>query len=142
MSFKIPSWRLITAGIVAIVADVLQWVLLPLGTPLGLFDPDAVDQILDIVVAGIMVSLLGFHWVFVPSALGKLVPVVDMMPFWTGAVFFVSLGQDRAATIMPNPLEQTALPLNAIGKQPAVLSAPATNPAQPIESKDIHWIKP
>ena len=140
MSIKIPSWRLITAGIVAVVADIIQWLLIPFFSELGALNP--LNDILDIAVAGIMVSLLGFHWVFVPSALGKLVPVVDMMPFWTGAVFFVSLGQQGAPTLMPNPSEQTALPLSAMGKQPAAFPAPAAAPAQPIDSKDIHWIKP
>src|SRR5579862_6338614 len=104
------SVRLIIAGIVAVIADILQWVLIPLGSEFGIVDP--INDILDIFVAGIMVSLLGFHWVFVPSALGKLVPFVDMMPFWTGAVFIVGMGQQIQPNVQPG---QNAMPLNALG---------------------------
>jgi hypothetical protein len=30
--------------------------------------------------------LVGWHWEFLPSFLGKLVPGVDLAPFWTLAV--------------------------------------------------------
>jgi hypothetical protein len=33
-----------------------------------------------------MVYLLGMHWEFLPSFLGKLVPGVDLVPFWSLAV--------------------------------------------------------
>jgi len=33
-----------------------------------------------------MVHLLGWHWEFLPSFLVKLVPGVDLVPFWTLAV--------------------------------------------------------
>lgn len=119
MKIKIPSTRLIAAGVVAVTADVLQYVLLPMGTVFGIADPTGVDQILDIAVAGIMCSLLGFHWVFVPSAIGKMVPVADMMPFWSGAVFFVAMGQ-------------TGLPAGPVGSP--VNAFPNANPLNPVQS--------
>ena len=61
MATTIERWRLITAGIVAVCADVVQWLLLPAGSFMGILDPVAADQILDIAVAGVMVSLLGYH---------------------------------------------------------------------------------
>jgi hypothetical protein len=128
MSIKLPSGRLLAAGIVAVVADILQYVLIPLGTPLGIFDPDGVDQILDITVAGIMVWLLGFHWVFVPSAMGKLIPAVDMMPFWTGAVFFVGLGQDAQQTV-PGTVPVQTLPDSGAHSQPTLPAV--ASPASP-----------
>jgi len=33
-----------------------------------------------------MVHLLGWHWEFLPSFLAKLIPGVDLVPFWTMAV--------------------------------------------------------
>jgi len=33
-----------------------------------------------------MINLLGWHWEFLPSFLAKLVPGVDLVPFWTIAV--------------------------------------------------------
>src|SRR5437762_11617582 len=115
MPFK--SLRLIIAGCVAVIADMLQWVLIPFGTPAGFLDP--VNDILDLFVAGIMVSLLGFHWVFLPSAIGKLVPVADMMPFWTGAVFIVGMGQ--MGQLNPNMQNAAGQPMTAVAYNPMLI---------------------
>jgi hypothetical protein len=34
----------------------------------------------------VLVHLLGWHWEFLPSFFAKLVPGVDLVPFWTIAV--------------------------------------------------------
>jgi hypothetical protein len=75
--------RLRTAMIVAIVADLLQLVIFPL-TIAGAVSP--AEDILDVGVAAILSFLLGWHWEFLPSFVGKLVPGVDLVPFWTIAV--------------------------------------------------------
>jgi hypothetical protein len=36
--------------------------------------------------AALLVNLLGWHWEFLPSFFAKLVPGVDLMPFWSMAV--------------------------------------------------------
>ena len=33
-----------------------------------------------------LTQLLGWHWEFLPSFFAKLVPGVDLVPFWTMAV--------------------------------------------------------
>ena len=43
-------------------------------------------KIVDFGVAALLVHLLGWHWEFLPSFLAKLVPGVDLVPFWTLAV--------------------------------------------------------
>jgi hypothetical protein len=43
------------------------------------------EDLLDFSVGAMMVHL-GWHWEFLPSFLGKLVPGVDLVPFWTIAV--------------------------------------------------------
>jgi hypothetical protein len=78
-----PGPRLRTAMILAIVADVLQLVVFPLFVA-GAESPP--DDILDLAVAGVLSWLLGWHWEFMPSFLGKLVPGVDLVPLWTLAV--------------------------------------------------------
>jgi hypothetical protein len=78
-----PGTRFRVALILAIVADALQFVFLPLFVE-GAESP--VDDVLDIGVGAAMVYLLGRHWEFLPSFLGKLVPGVDLVPFWTLAV--------------------------------------------------------
>ena len=67
----------------AIAADLVQLVVFPVFLP-GLESPP--DDALDIGVGAAMVYLLGWHWEFAPSFLGKLVPGVDLVPFWTLAV--------------------------------------------------------
>lgn len=75
--------RFQVAMIVAILADALQLVLLPLFVE-GAESP--ADDILDVGVGAVLLSLLGWHWEFLPSFLAKLVPGVDLAPFWTLAV--------------------------------------------------------
>ena len=44
-----------------------------------------------------MIHLLGWHWEFLPSFLAKLVPGVDLVPFWTLAVVNVYRKAKRMA---------------------------------------------
>lgn len=69
--------------VLAIVADGLQMALFPMFSE-GLFSP--ADDVLDLVLAGVLVRLLGWHWEFLPSFCSKLLPGVDLVPFWTLAV--------------------------------------------------------
>ena len=76
-----PSFR--TAMTLAILADALQLVVFPVFAP-GAISP--ADDILDFGIGAAMIYLLGWHWEFLPSFAGKLVPGVDLVPFWTLAV--------------------------------------------------------
>lgn len=76
-----PQFRL--AMLLAILADALQIILLPAFVEGG-FSP--ADDLLDLGIAAMMVRLLGWHWEFLPSFFAKLVPGVDLVPFWTIAV--------------------------------------------------------
>jgi hypothetical protein len=67
----------------AVVADVVQMALFPLFIE-GAASP--VDDVLDLAIAGVLSYLLGWHWEFAPSFIGKLVPGVDFVPLWTLAV--------------------------------------------------------
>ena len=79
----LPGSRLKTAMALAIIADALQIVVFPLFVE-GALSP--ADDILDFGMAAVLVQLLGWHWEFLPSFLGKLVPGADLVPFWTLAV--------------------------------------------------------
>jgi len=69
--------------IVAIIADALQLAVFPMFVE-GALSP--ADDVLDFGVGALMVHLLGWHWEFLPSFFAKLVPGVDLVPFWTLAV--------------------------------------------------------
>jgi hypothetical protein len=75
--------RFSAALLLAVIADVIQWIGFPLFVE-GAMSP--LDDILDVGVAVALSGLVGWHWEFMPSLLGKLVPGVDMVPLWTLAV--------------------------------------------------------
>src|ERR1700733_9797789 len=77
------SSRFRAAMALAVVADVLQLVVFPIFVE-GIESP--ANDVLDFAVGAILAYLLGWHWEFLPSFLGKLVPGVDLVPFWTMAV--------------------------------------------------------
>jgi len=100
-----PSFR--TAMMLAIVADALQIVVFPLFVQ-GALSP--ADDILDLGIGAAMINLLGWHWEFLPSFLAKLVPGVDLVPFWTLAVANVYRKTKRiAVTTEESPAEQPKL---------------------------------
>ena len=83
LSLDSPRSRFRAALLLAVVADVVQIVGFPFFVE-GVISP--LDDILDGVVAVALTVLLGWHWDFAPSLVAKLVPGVDLVPFWTLAV--------------------------------------------------------
>ena len=67
---------------VAIATDVLQLVLGPFGWAF-------VDEILDVIALIFTTRLLGFHPLLLPTFVLELVPIVDVLPTWTGCVALV-----------------------------------------------------
>jgi hypothetical protein len=98
-----PGPRFRTAMMLAIIADALQIVVFPLFVA-GAASP--ADDILDFAIGAMMVHLLGWHWEFLPSFLGKLVPGVDLVPFWTMAVANVYRKAKRIAAAAEESREQ------------------------------------
>jgi hypothetical protein len=82
------------ALILAIIADALQIIFLPLLVE-GAESP--ADDVLDFGVGAALIYLLGWHWEFAPSFLTKLVPGVDLVPLWTIAVANVYRKSKRIA---------------------------------------------
>lgn len=85
-----PAPRARIALLVALVADVLQWVLVPLVIG-GIASP--VNNVIDVCVAIAMIVLVGWHWAFLPTFIAELVPVVDLVPTWTIAVWLATRGR-------------------------------------------------
>jgi hypothetical protein len=88
-----PGSRFRAALVMAIVADALQIVVFPMFVE-GAVSP--ADDMLDLGIGVVMVRLLGWHWEFLPSFFAKLVPGVDLVPFWTMAVASVYRKSKRA----------------------------------------------
>jgi len=75
--------RLRAAMILAVAADIVQLAIFPFVIE-GAESP--ADDLFDLAMGGLLTWLLGWHWEFAPSFLAKLVPGVDLVPFWTLAV--------------------------------------------------------
>jgi hypothetical protein len=95
---KSPEHRL--AWLVAIAADTIQIVALPLFAPGGL---SPADTLLDIFVGITLIRLLGWHWAFLPTLAAELIPGLDLFPTWTTAVFFVTRQQVRSEVPSEGP---------------------------------------
>jgi hypothetical protein len=95
-----PNFK--AAMLLAIVADALQLVVFPLFVAGGL---SPADDVLDLGIGAMMVHLLGWHWELLPSFFAKLVPGVDLVPFWTLAVANVYRKAKRIAET-PNTEKQ------------------------------------
>jgi hypothetical protein len=95
--------RVAAAFAVAIAADVLQFPLtmalvgsILSGIGLAAAVPiESVDLGIDLVVGVIEVSLLGFHWMLLPTIFLEAVPGLDLVPTWTACVWWVVRSRRR-----------------------------------------------
>ncbi len=79
--------RIIAAVAVALAADGLQ---IPFqAVPLA-------PEIIDVIAMAITTWLLGFHLLLLPTFAVEFIPVVDMLPTWTGCVLAVIALRKRA----------------------------------------------
>ena len=103
--------RIRSAYAVAVLTDVVQFVLGPFGWA-------GSDEILDLIATIVETRLLGFHPLLLPTLLVELLPIADVLPTWTGCVALVVAmkkkqappprpGDDRAVTIDVKPTSVT-----------------------------------
>jgi hypothetical protein len=88
--------RIQLAWTVAILCDALQIGLFPISTWL--------DAPVDLLVMGILWSLLGWHWALLPSFVFELLPIAELAPTWTLATWIIVR---KLKTEMPTPLPGT-----------------------------------
>ena len=48
------------------------------------------NDVLDVLVAALLIRLLGFHWALLPTLAAEAVPVLDLAPTWTAAVLLIT----------------------------------------------------
>jgi|SRR2546430_1668433 len=85
MMFQVPVLtrnRVRLAYTVAITADALQFLLLPLSWTF-------VEQVIDVVAMIFTWRLIGFHPLLLPTFVVEFLPVVDILPTWTACVALV-----------------------------------------------------
>ena len=87
--------RIALAFAVAIAVDAVQLGLGPLG--LGFF-----DEILDGFAMILICLLIGFHPLLLPTFALEILPVVDMLPAWTGCVALVVALKQNVTRPEPN----------------------------------------
>jgi hypothetical protein len=79
---RLTPGRIRLAYGVAVAADALQMMLGPLGWVVA-------DQVVDVIAGVITWRLLGFHPLLLPTFVVELLPVIDLLPTWTGCVALV-----------------------------------------------------
>lgn len=126
MALGTPSVaRVRLARSLALLADFFQVIAFPLFFQGGL---SPLSDALDIGMAIVMTLLLGWHWAFVPTMITELIPVLDLFPTWTIAVFYVTRGQAHET----EPAEPQARQIKDItpprGRE-SVGGAPASEPS-------------
>jgi hypothetical protein len=103
--------RIKAAYAVAIATDVLQFGLGPFGWAFA-------DEVLDVIALIVTTRLLGFHPLLLPTFILELVPIIDVLPTWTGCVALVVAmrkkpsppvtgGDDQSVTIDVKPTSVT-----------------------------------
>lgn len=90
-----PRVRLAYA--VAVTTDVLQLLLGPFGWAFA-------DELLDVTAMILTWRLIGFHPLLLPTFALEFLPIVEMLPTWTGCVaMVVALRKHQQATMAPPP---------------------------------------
>ncbi len=74
--------RVRLAFTIAVTADVLQFLLGPLGWAFA-------DEILDVAAMILTWRIIGFHPLLLPTFVLEFLPVTDLLPAWTGCVALV-----------------------------------------------------
>ena len=90
MNPSVTRRRIRTARALAVLADIVQIGLAPLffAGALSIF-----DAALDVLMAGVLTALVGWHWAFLPAFVAELIPGFDLVPSWTLAVFLATRGR-------------------------------------------------
>lgn len=101
--------RIALAFAVGILADVLQ---LPVSLSLmaGFAPAEALEAAIDVVAAGLVNWLLGFHWALLPSFALKLIPVLDVAPTWNACVAYVALQRRHALSAASHEVGEPPVP--------------------------------
>lgn len=122
MPIELTPRRMWAARIIALLADAIQVGAFPLFAQ-GVASP--LNDVLDVIVAVAMVSLVGWHWAFLPTLVAESIPMFDLVPSWTAAVFIatrhgatpaVPVSVSAVSQELPQPRRE--LPAGGPGSEP------------------------
>lgn len=119
--FGVPvltTGRLTFAFGVALITDALQFMFGPMGWVV-------IDQGLDIIAMVLVSRAIGFHPLLLPTFMVEFLPVVDMLPTWTGCTAAVVVLRKRAEIPKPPPIQPKATVVEA-SAPPSPASPPPT----------------
>jgi hypothetical protein len=93
---RLSRKRVIFAFTVAVIADVVQIMLGPVGFLV-------VDEVLDVAAMVLITWAIGFHPLLLPTFLVELMPFIEFAPTWTACTFAVVMMKNKAAEGTPPP---------------------------------------
>jgi hypothetical protein len=113
---KLTKQRIAAAFTVAVIADVIQFPITAATMTGVLAVPgEGADLLIDSIMTVVTSSLLGFHWILLPSFVFEAIPGFDLFPTWTGCVAYVVWRRNKQAArpvvgvvevlppLLPNP---------------------------------------
>ena len=115
---RLTPLRIGLALTTAVVADGLQWLLLPLAWTF-------VDSFIDVVAMALTVLIIGFHPLLLPTFVVEFIPVVDIVPTWTGCVALVIALRKRAQNKAAEA--RTVVDVPPLEQSPPRISPPPPN---------------
>jgi len=84
---------------IAVLADAIQIGFMPFFAE-GFASP--ANDVLDVVVALLLILLVGWHIAFVPTFVVKMLPFADIAPTWTIAVLIATRNRGMGVPPMPS----------------------------------------
>jgi hypothetical protein len=75
----------------AALVDVLQVFVFPVMFE-GFLSP--LNTAVDLLMAGVFTLMIGWHWALLPAFVSELIPIWDLVPTWTAAVFLATRDHD------------------------------------------------
>jgi hypothetical protein len=123
---KLTTRRMTIALVMAVIADGLQIALQPV--PL-------VPEIIDVIAMALAIWALGFHILLLPTFVVELLPLVDMLPTWTGcvaAVIALRKRDERSVTMK----DATVMSGDVLKSQPPDVET-AVKPSHQVRDKDV-----
>ena len=97
--------RMWLAMTVAVVADGLQFLLLP-------FEWTFLESVVDVVAMALTIRIIGFHLLLLPTFIIEFIPFVDVIPTWTACVAAViALRKHEQKRPPPGPPAPPARPV-------------------------------